>query len=96
MDRVRRLAGVADVRASIVAECIEVQHHDVPISLLVDTLRTYLHGTDDSSHECQMVAVEPDVVTLTCGCARSTATNYDHPDSARPIARSAASRRSLT
>lgn len=85
MDRVRGLEGVADVRASILSECIEVQHHDAPISLVLDTLRTYLHGTDDSSHECQMVAVEPDVVTLACGCARSTATNYDHPDSARPM-----------
>lgn len=85
MDRVRGLAGVADVRASILSDCIEVQHHDVPTALLLDTLRTYLHGTDNSSHECQMVAIEPEVVTLACGCARSTATKDDHPDRSRAM-----------
>ena len=73
MDRIRDLAGVAEVRASIAGECIEVRHHEVPQSLLVETLRTYLHGTDDPSHECQMVAVEPELVTPACGCVQASA-----------------------
>lgn len=80
MDKVRGLDGVTDVRASISSECIAVQHDGLPLALLVNTLRTYLHGADDSSHECQMVAVEPDVVTMECGCARSTATPHDRPE----------------
>lgn len=61
MEKVRHLAGVEEVRASMRAECIEVQHRDASIAEVVDTLRTYLHGTDDSSHEVQMVAVAPEV-----------------------------------
>lgn len=59
LDRLRRLPGVMAVRGSITSECVEVAHHDVPVTVLVDTLRSYLHGTDNTSHECQMVAVEP-------------------------------------
>lgn len=84
MDRVRQLDGVVDVRASIVGECIEVRHRDVPISLLVDTFRTYLHGTDDSSHERQMVGVEPQVAS-SCGCTRSTSLAGHRPEPARPM-----------
>ncbi len=84
MDRVRQLDGVVDVRASIVGECIEVRHRDVPISLLVDTFRTYLHGTDDSSHERQMVGVEPQVAS-SCGCTRSTSLAGDRPEPAGPM-----------
>lgn len=60
IERLRSLTGVASVRASILHECIEVQHHDVSTAELVDTLRTHLHGTDDTSHECQMVGIEPE------------------------------------
>lgn len=49
------------------------------------TLRTYLHGTDDSSHECQMVAVEPEVVSSTCGCSRSTPASGERPEAAHPM-----------
>jgi hypothetical protein len=84
MDRVRQLVGVADVRASIVGECIEVRHRDVPLSLLVDTFRTYLHGTDDSSHERQMVGVEPHVASP-YGCARSTTPAGRHPEPSRAM-----------
>lgn len=84
MDRVRQLVGVADVRASIVGECIEVRYRDVPVSRLVDTLRTYLHGTDDSSHERQMVGVEPHVAS-SCGCIRSTSLAGDRPEPAGPM-----------
>lgn len=84
MDRVRQLVGVADVRASIVGECIEVRYRDVPVSRLVDTLRTYLHGTDDSSHERQMVGVEPHVAS-SCGCTRSTSLAGDRPEPAGPM-----------
>lgn len=72
MARVRELNGVVNVRASIVSECIEVRHRDVPMSSLLDTLRTYLHGTDDSSHECQMVTVEPEVVASPSSCTHGT------------------------
>jgi hypothetical protein len=66
LDRVRHLTGVAEVRASSRSGCIEVQHRGAPHALILDTLRTYLHGADDSSHECQMVAVEPKVVASRC------------------------------
>ena len=37
---------------------------EVPTSELVDSLREHLHGTDDSSHECQMVAAEPALAVM--------------------------------
>lgn len=70
MDKVRTVDGVAGVRASILGECIEIRHHDVPTAVLVDTLRASLHGYDDSSHECLMAAVEPAPVL---GTPRDTA-----------------------
>lgn len=85
MAQLRHLTGVTEVRASIQKDCIEVQHQDVPEPLIVSTLRIYLHGTDDSSHECQMVAVEPEVVSSTCGCARSTPPASERPEPARPM-----------
>lgn len=77
MDRVRRLDGIVVVRASIIGECIEIEHRNASLPLVVETLSAYLHGTDDSSHECQMVAVEPEVVSMACGCARPTASDSD-------------------
>jgi copper chaperone CopZ len=84
MDKVRGVDGVAEVRASILDDCIEIQHRDASMPLLIETLRTYLHGTDDSPHDCQMTAIEPELVALSCGCARPTATNT-RPDPALPM-----------
>lgn len=75
MDKVRDLAGVTNVRASIIGDCIEVQHRDTSITLLVETLRTHLHGTDESVHGCQMLPIEPELIALNCGCARPVATS---------------------
>lgn len=80
--RVRDLAGVVDVHASITGECIEVQHRDASLPLVVQTLRTYLHGTDDSSHECQMVSFEPEVITAACG-SEPVAVRHAYPN--RPV-----------
>jgi copper chaperone CopZ len=85
MAQLRHLTGVAEVRASIHDDCIEVRHRDVPVPLVVNTLRTYLHGTDDSRHECQMVAVEPEVVSSTCGCSQSTPPAGERPEPTRPM-----------
>lgn len=85
MAQLRHLTGVTEVRASIRRDCIEIQHRDVPETLLVSTLRTYLHGTDDSSHECQMVVVEPEVVSSTCGCSGSTTPVGERPERTHPM-----------
>ena len=85
LDRLPQLTGVVEVQASIRHDCIAVRHRDVPETLLMGTLRTYLHGTDDSSHECQMVAVEPEVVSSTCGCSRSTPASGERPEAAHPM-----------
>lgn len=71
IDKIRQTAGVTEVRASIHDDCIEIQHQDVPTALLVSTLRTYLHGSDNSSHECQMIAIEPELVPPACGGVES-------------------------
>jgi hypothetical protein len=80
MATTREVDGVATVRASILADCIEVRHHDVPTAVLLDTLRECLHGYDGSSHECLMVAVEPEVVTLTGGDTAAPAAPLDVVD----------------
>lgn len=85
MAQLRGLTGVTDVQASIQDDCIAVRHRDVSETLLMSTLRIYLHGTDDSSHECQMMAVEPEVVSSPCGCARSTAPAGERPEAACPM-----------
>lgn len=85
LDRIRGLAGVIDVQASIHDQCIEVQHDGVPTGLLVDTLRTYLHGTDDSSHECQMVAVEPEPITAASVRAHATTPPRTRVEAAEPM-----------
>lgn len=63
--RLADLDGVEEVTGSILDGSIADQCSNVPTALLVSTLRTYLHGSDDSSHECQMVAVEPELVPFT-------------------------------
>jgi copper chaperone CopZ len=77
LERVRQLDGVVEVRASIQHDCIEVKHRGTSLPSVLDTLRTYLHGTDNSSHECQMVSVEAAVAASTCDCGHTPAT--DHP-----------------
>ena len=53
---------------------------DVPTAVLVDTLRARLHGYDDSSHECQMTAVEPEPVTVTSDATPGLAAPHDRVD----------------
>ena len=84
-DEVVAVDGVAAVRASILGECIEVRHHDVPVAVLVDTLCARLHGYDDSSHECQMTAVEPEPITLTSDTTLDLAAPHDRVDTTEPM-----------
>jgi len=83
IDKLRHTEGVTAVRASILSECVELQHLDVPTTVLIDTLQTYLHGSEDSSHECQMVPIEPQLITHTV--AAEPADQHDRADATVPM-----------
>ncbi|MGI8756677.1 MAG: hypothetical protein ACR2MB_12630 [Acidimicrobiales bacterium] len=64
IEHVLQLNGVKEIHGSITSACLEVTGTGFSAASILDTLRTYLHGIDNSSHECQMIPVDPQLVTL--------------------------------
>jgi hypothetical protein len=85
IDDLRQLDGVLEVHGSIRDERITVRNVEVPTSVMVDSLREHLHGTDSSSHECQMVAVEPETVRQTVGSAHPSLNRMARVGAAEPM-----------
>lgn len=62
IEHLLQLDGVDEVGGSITSGCLVVTGRGFSTTSVLDSLRTYLHGTDDSSHECEMTSVEPHLV----------------------------------
>lgn len=63
IEQVLQLDGVSEIHGSITSACLEVTGPGFSAAELLDTFRIHLHGTDNSSHECQMTPVAPQLVT---------------------------------
>ena len=70
LDAVRALEGVSSVRSSISGGCVEVEHDLAEVAPVLEVLRRGLRGSDLSTNEAQLVAVEPSVQR---GCCSHTA-----------------------
>lgn len=66
IDALRATPGVRHVATSGTDGCLAIDHDDLEVSSLVDTVREHLHGVDRASAEIVMVSVEPLVATLNC------------------------------
>ena len=66
LDALGRIDGVRGVHGSIAGPCIEIDHDDVSIDVLVATVRDRLHGVGMSSNEIDMVPVDPVVAAAEC------------------------------
>lgn len=78
------LDGVADVRASIVGECIEVRHRDVPSRDSLTPSGPTCTAPMTRRTSARWWGVEPHVAS-SCGCTRSTSLAGDRPEPARPM-----------
>lgn len=59
LDKVRALQGVTAVESSMAAGCVRVEHGLSDIEPILAVLRHGLRGSDLSTNESQLVAVEP-------------------------------------
>lgn len=66
LDAVRQLDGVTSVRSSMAGGCVQVDHELVDVAPVIEVLRSGLRGSDVSTNQAQIVAVEPAVTTGSC------------------------------
>jgi len=58
--------GIRDVHGSIAGPCIEVDHDDIALDVILGTIRNRLHGVEMFSNETRMVALEPAEILAPC------------------------------
>lgn len=66
IDALRAVPGVRQVVTSITAGCLAIDHDDLDVAMLVDTVRSHLHGVSMASAEIVMISVEPLVTEIHC------------------------------
>jgi copper chaperone CopZ len=67
LDALRAVPGVQHVSMSSVEGCVAIDHDDVDVATLVDTIRGHLHGIVMYGAEFEMVSIDPVVAELRCG-----------------------------
>lgn len=65
LDALALVEGVRGVHGSIDGPCIEIDHDDAALDVIVGTVRNRLHGIEVFSNEIRMVPLDP-VATSTC------------------------------
>lgn len=66
LDVLRAVDGVRQVDGSSAGPCIEIDHDDVALDVLVATVRRHLHGVEMMANEIVMVPVEPVAEPTAC------------------------------
>jgi copper chaperone CopZ len=66
IDHLRTIDGVTSVNSSISEGCIAIDHDDLDVAELLDTIRSSLHGVAMASNEIVMSPIDPVISVLRC------------------------------
>lgn len=66
IDHLRTIDGITSVDSSISEGCIAIEHDDVDVAGLVDTIRTSLHGVTFAANEIVMSPIDPIISMRHC------------------------------
>jgi len=66
IDHLRTIDGITSVESSISEGCIAIEHDDLDVAGLVDTIRNSLHGVTFAANEIVMSPIDPKISVLHC------------------------------
>lgn len=66
IEDIARIDGVRSVHGSFAGPCIEVDHGDVTLDVIVGAIRNRLHGIEMFANEIRMVPIEPVTTSASC------------------------------